>query len=127
MRRWCIQCKNLDTNDISLMAGGIYNDLDMAKRDCQHLNTIIGSRSYKYSVIELVDVEENKKYECDMTEAELKEYQQEILDIDKDLHNIIDYDEWAGREYGETSVDYYSTAIALYNAGYRKVREFKND
>ena len=46
-----------------------------------------------------------------------------ILEISKDIENIIDFDEWAGREYGETKVDYYSTAINLYNAGYRKIKE----
>lgn len=48
-----------------------------------------------------------------------------ILEISNDIENIIDFDEWAYREYGETKVDYYSTAINLYNAGYRKIKESK--
>lgn len=50
-----------------------------------------------------------------------------ILEIAEDLEKIIDYDEWAAREYGEDRVDLYSTAWNLYNAGYRKVKPKKED
>lgn len=54
-----------------------------------------------------------------------KSREQMILEIEQDLQKIIDYDEWAVREYGEERVDLYSTAINLYNAGYRKVKTKK--
>ena len=54
-----------------------------------------------------------------------KKKEQTILEICKDLEKIIDYDEWAAREYGEDRVDLYSTACNLYNAGYRKVKSKK--
>ena len=56
-----------------------------------------------------------------------KKKEQMILEIEADLREIIDYDEWAAREYGEERVDLYSTAINLYNAGYRKVNSKKKD
>lgn len=54
-----------------------------------------------------------------------KKKDQMILEIESDLREIIDYDEWAAREYGEERVDLYSTAINLYKAGYRKVKSKK--
>lgn len=54
-----------------------------------------------------------------------KKKEQMILEIEKDLREIIDYDEWAAGEYGEERVDLYSTAINLYNAGYRKTKSKK--
>ena len=51
--------------------------------------------------------------------------EQMILEIESDLREIIDYDEWAAREYGEERVDLYSTAMNLYKAGYRKVKSKK--
>lgn len=54
-------------------------------------------------------------------ETEAEKRNKEIHAIEKDLENIIDYDEWAGREFGVIKVDLYGTAINLYNAGYRKI------
>lgn len=56
-----------------------------------------------------------------------KSREQMILEISQDLEKIIDYDEWAAREYGEDRVDLYGTAINLYNAGYRKVKVNKKE
>ena len=53
----------------------------------------------------------------------IDEHQEEILQLEKELHELIDYDEWSAREYGETNVDYYWTAFNLLKAGYRKVIE----
>lgn len=39
-----------------------------------------------------------------------------------DLRECISYDEWSAREYGETSVDLYTTAQNLIEKGYRKQR-----
>ncbi len=51
-----------------------------------------------------------------------KEQNKIIMDIQNDLQTgLISYDEWASREYNETKVDYYFTAINLYDAGYRKL------
>lgn len=51
----------------------------------------------------------------------IDEHAKEISLLEEELHKIIDYDEWAAREYGETTVDYYWTAVNLLRAGYRKV------
>lgn len=56
-----------------------------------------------------------------INKTEEEEKNKEILSISHDLENLIDYDEWSAREYGETKVDVYVTAMNLYNAGYRKV------
>jgi hypothetical protein len=56
-----------------------------------------------------------------------KKKEQIILEMANDLEKIIDYDEWAAREYGEHRVDLYSTAWNLYNAGYRKVKSKQED
>jgi hypothetical protein len=44
----------------------------------------------------------------------------QIEEMAKDLQDCIDYDEWAAREYGETYVDYDSTAFNMVKLGYRK-------
>lgn len=51
----------------------------------------------------------------------LEEHKEEIDQLAKELFNLIDYDEWSAREYGEHRVDYYWTAVNLLKAGYRKV------
>ena len=50
----------------------------------------------------------------------IEEHAEEINQLHKELQELIDYDEWAGREYGETKVDYYWTAFNIIKAGYRK-------
>lgn len=95
----------------------IANDLNIK---AQEINS-----GLSYSVVTITETIQEKKYQCDMTDEELKEYQKTLMEINDDLRTIIDFDEWAAREYGETRVDYYSTAIQLYAAGYRKVVETK--
>ena len=56
-----------------------------------------------------------------MSEDEMKVYKDTISEMTDDLDKIIDYDEWAAREYGETRVDTWYSAKNLYNAGYRKI------
>lgn len=51
----------------------------------------------------------------------LDEHKEEIAQLEKELQSLIDYDEWSAREYGDTRVDYYTTAINLLKAGYRKI------
>ena len=46
-----------------------------------------------------------------------------ISQLEEELRDLIDYDEWSAREYGENRVDYYCTAINLIKAGYRKVED----
>lgn len=84
-------------------------------------------KSFRIEVVALVPVDVEKKLQCDMSDEELKGYNATLMEMDKDLHNIVDYDEWAAREYGQTSVDYYGTAISLYAAGYRKVLKGDNN
>jgi hypothetical protein len=56
-------------------------------------------------------------------EFDLNKHKEEISQLEKELHKLIDFDEWSALEYGETKVDYYWTAINLLKAGYRKVNE----
>ena len=104
----------------------IYTDenLNEALELCRVNNTFVELRQYKWEVVELTSLV-TIKAECDMSEDELKEYTSVISKMDDDLNEIIDYDEWAGREYGETKVDYWYSAKNLYNAGYRKITKIE--
>lgn len=83
------------------------------------------TRKYKYFVAEMVPIVTIIP-ECDMSEDEIKEKNKYIYDIEADLRNgIIDYDEWSAREYGTIEVDNHSTALNLYNAGYRKITKIE--
>lgn len=53
----------------------------------------------------------------------IDEHQEEIMQLEKELHELIDYDEWSSRELGVDMVDYYWTAFNLLKAGYRKAVE----
>lgn len=57
-----------------------------------------------------------------MKEPSEEEFQQEVWELSNELDKLISYDEWAGREYGETRVDHYDTAFNLIKAGYRKAK-----
>ena len=72
-----------------------------------------------YSIVEIFPVQTKKRY--DMNDEETEQYNKDVLEINKDLEDVISYDEWSAREYGETSVDYYSTAQNLYDKGYRRI------
>ena len=50
----------------------------------------------------------------------IDEHSSEIALLEQELYELIDYDEWSAREYGEERVDYYQTAVNLLKAGYRK-------
>jgi len=104
----------------------IYTDenLNEALELCRVNNTFVELKQYKWEVVELTSLIQVKA-ECDMSEDELKEYTSTISKMDDDLNEIIDYDEWAGREYGETKVDYWYSAKNLYNAGYRKITKIE--
>ena len=104
----------------------IYTDenLNEALELCKVNNMFVELRQYKWEVVELTSLIQFKA-ECDMSEDELKEYTATISKMDDDLNEIIDYDEWAGREYGETKVDYWYSAKNLYNAGYRKITKIE--
>lgn len=104
----------------------IYTDenLNEALELCRINNIFVELRQYKWEVVELTSLIQVKA-ECDMLEEERKEYTTTISKIDDDLNKIIEYDEWAGIEYGETKVDYWYTAINLYNAGYRKITKIE--
>lgn len=56
-------------------------------------------------------------------EFDLNKHKEEISQLEKELHKLIDFDEWSALEYGETKVDYYWTAINLLKAGYKKVNK----
>ena len=66
-----------------------------------------------------------KKKFCDVIDTEkeflIDEHAEEIAQLEEELYELIGYDEWSAREYGETKVDYYRTACNLLKAGYRKV------
>ena len=85
-------------------------------------DTFVASESGKYVVRYQVEVNGN------ILEKEfyIEDHAEEIRQLEKELHNIIDYDEWAGKEFGETKVDYYWTAVNLLKAGYRKIETESN-
>ena len=103
----------------------IYTDdtLDIALKRIKDYNSRPGSM-YKKEIVELTSLV-SFKAECDMSEDEMKSYKETLNEMGDDLDEIIDYDEWAGREYGETRVDYWYTARNLYNAGYRKITKIE--
>lgn len=103
----------------------IYTDdtLDIALKRIKDYNSRPGSM-YKKEIVELTSLV-SFKAECDMSEDEMKSYKETLNEMGDDLDEIIDYDEWAGREFGETRVDYWYTAKNLYNAGYRKITKIE--
>ena len=103
----------------------IYTDdtLDIALKCIKDYNSRPGN-VYKKEIVELTSLV-SFKAECDMSEDEMKSYKETLNEMGDDLDEIIDYDEWADREYGETRVDYWYTAKNLYNAGYRKITKIE--
>lgn len=122
MRQWVARahCEEIGTD--TLLFDKVYTDIEEARKEVKRLNNLHSSLGYHYSLVELVDVEDNKMIE-DMSEEEREERNKEILSISNELGDIIDYDEWSAREYGETKVDTFGTAWRLYEAGYRKVKD----
>lgn len=52
----------------------------------------------------------------------IDDHKEEIAQLEKDLLELVDFDEWTAMECGGgTWVDYYQTAVNLIDAGYRKV------
>ena len=49
-----------------------------------------------------------------------QEFMNAVMDLKEDLNNAISYDEWAGREYGESRIDVDDTAYELAALGYKK-------
>ena len=121
MRQWAIKAYNKDGEYSTLLFDVIYSDIEEAKKKVDILNNLHCKIGYEYSLVEIVDVEDNKPVE-DMSDEERDERQKEIWNIANELDDIIDYDEWSAREYGETKVDTFGTAYRLYEAGYRKVK-----
>ena len=102
----------------------IYTDdtLDVALKSVKEYN--YRNWMYKKEVVELTTLVQVKP-ECDMNEDEMKVYKNIISEMTDDLDKIIDYDEWAAREYGETRVDTWYSAKNLYDAGYRKITKLE--
>ena len=121
MRQWAIKAYNKDGAYSTLLFDVIYSDVEEAKKKVDILNNLHCKIGYEYSLVEIVDVEDNKPVE-DMTEEERDIRHKEIWAIANEIEDIIDYDEWSAREYGETKVDTFGTAYRLYEAGYRKVK-----
>jgi len=124
MKLYAILIKSLDgvvkdyIKDVIYTEENINEALDFIKlhNDLNH--------AFEYKLMELSPVVEIKA-ECDMSEDELKIYTETISAMDDDLNKIIEYDEWAGREFGETRVDYWYSAKNLYNSGYRKITKIE--
>lgn len=104
----------------------IYTDenLNEALELCRVNNAFVELRQYKWEVVELTSLVQNIP-ECELSDEERKANLQMRIEMEKDLNDIISYDEWACREYGETKVDYYDTTTRLYNAGYRKITKIE--
>ena len=122
MRQWVIRAYSEEVGTNTLLFNEIYTDIEKAKDEVKRLNSIHAKIGYHYSLVELVEVEDNKAVE-DMTDDERDVRHKEIWSIANELDDIIDYDEWSAREYGETKVDTFGTAYRLYEAGYRKVKD----
>lgn len=97
-------------------------DLDVAIKIVEDYN--YRNWLYKKEIVELTSLVQIK-FECDMNEDEMKVYKDTLNEMSDDLDKIIDYDEWAAREYGETRVDTWYSAKNLYNAGYRKITKLE--
>ena len=102
----------------------IYTDdtLDVAIKTVKEYN--YRNWMYKKEIVELTTLVQVKP-ECNMSEDEMKVYKDTIIEMTDDLDKIIDYDEWAAREYGETRVDTWYSAKNLYDAGYRKITKLE--
>lgn len=126
MSNFIIKKRNIKSGVIEF-GNIIFTDKIKALERANELNEAeVNKNIFIHTVVEVIEVEQAKRYECDMEDEELKEYREAISAIEKDLcDNILSYDEWAAIEYGDTKIDTYWTAINLYNAGYRKVVEFK--
>ena len=126
MNNFIIKKRNIKSGVIEF-GNIIFTDKIKALERANELNEAeINKDIFIHTVVEVIEVEQEKRYECDMEEDELKEYRETILAIEKDLcDNILSYDEWAALEYGDNKVDTYWTALNLYNAGSRKVIDFK--
>lgn len=53
--------------------------------------------------------------------------EKEIEQLEKDLIDKLVYDEWSGREYAQTEVDFHDTAANLIELGYRKADEVRKE
>ena len=126
MNNFIIKKRNIKSGVIEF-GNIIFTDKIKALERANELNEAeINKDIFIHTVVEVIEVEQEKRYECDMEEEELKEYRETILAIEQDLcDNILSYDEWAALEYGDNKVDTYLTALNLYNAGYRKGIDFK--
>ena len=122
MKQYIIIKRAKDTTLKDKIDTTIYTDenLNEALELCRIENAFLTFNQYKWEVVELTSLV-TIKAECDMSEDEMKSYKETLNKMGDDLDEIIDYDEWAAREFGETRVDTWYTAKNLYNAGYRKI------
>ena len=97
-------------------------DLDVAIKMVKEYN--YRNWLYQKEIVELTSLVKVKA-EYDMSEDEMKIYKETLNEMSDDLDNIIDYDEWAAREYNEIRVDTWYSAKNLYNAGYRKITKIE--
>ena len=67
-----------------------------------------------------LDNSSDEEYDAMCTEMDNQEFMNAVNYINEDLHSAISYDEWAGREYGESRIDVDDTAYELAALGYRK-------
>lgn len=104
-------------NGVSEMLTHVYANLKAAQKAQEEVSK--GKYGVTYTIVQLISSQNKNQYE--MTVDELEQYNKDILEMDKELQEIISFDEWAAREYGETSIDYYSTAQNLYEKGYRRI------
>lgn len=55
----------------------------------------------------------------DIPKDQLDREKQAVIVVE-DLRKCLSFDEWSAREYGQTEVDYYWSALNLVDIGYRK-------
>lgn len=113
-----------DINEIKILgisyfgSDNQYLSLDRSKK-YHPRNFIACGQGWQDTTYEFEEIDWNVTIEKEFL---WEDYKEEINQLAKELYDLIDYDEWAGREYGVTRVDHYWTAFNLIKAGYHKRR-----
>lgn len=67
-----------------------------------------------------LDNASDEEYDQMCAAMDNQEFMNAVMELKEDLNKAISYDEWAGREYGESRIDVDDTAYELAALGYKK-------
>ena len=93
-------------------------------------NIVLNPQEAQYGNGSIINVSSAGSLGLNRDKESISAYQWRIVDVYlaedgitklTKTEDLISYDEWSAREFGEKIVDYYDTAINLLKAGYRKV------